>query len=232
MEAYCISYGKAGKTSWIVSRFCHSFTCTYCVNTSYIVRMFIYVLIIIIIILSMPLTPENQVQLAVWSFYQVQYMYVRVHVMNDAILMHMVAMVLLMSLVISNKLLVVGFQLFFTSFEPSDITPGVTDLEASFQKQIQKHAYVCMKDVYRLCLSLWSLYAYDKEFRTIFSMKVKVYNINVVRLEYALTSSRLNICYCYVSLQRHQKYFVTIQIPQYLGGQDGNYNSQLHCGNK
>ena len=67
LEAYCISYGKAGKISWIVSRFYHSFTCTYCMNTSYIAWMFIYVLIIIIIILSMPLTPENQVQLAVWS---------------------------------------------------------------------------------------------------------------------------------------------------------------------
>ena len=102
LEAYCISYGKAGITSWIVSRFCHSFTCTYCVNTSYIAQMFIYVLIIIIIILSMPLTPENQVQCS--------YMYVRVHVINDAILMHMVAMVFMMSLVISNKLLVVAFH--------------------------------------------------------------------------------------------------------------------------
>ena len=63
-------------------------------------------------------------------------MYIRVHVMNDAILMHMVAMVFMMSLMISNKLLVVAFRLFFTSFEPSDVTPGVTDLEASFQKQI------------------------------------------------------------------------------------------------
>ena len=81
-------------------------------------------------------------------------MYVRVHVMNDAILMHMVAMVFMMNLVVSNKLLVVAFRLFFTSFESSDITPGVTDLEASFQKQIYKHAYACMKDVYRLCLSL------------------------------------------------------------------------------
>ena len=46
--------------------------------------------------------------------------YVYMCACNDAILL--VAMVFMISLVISNKLLAVAFQWFFLSFEPSDIT--------------------------------------------------------------------------------------------------------------
>ena len=64
---------------------------------------------------------------------------------NDAILL--VAMVFMMSLVISNKLLMAAFQLFSTSFEPSDITVAIrmimTTISCHDEFQVQKEDFDC-----------------------------------------------------------------------------------------